>query len=177
MKRRSKIFLFGLGVGLGFMAKDIYAQTAGLRRQFGPVVLGWLANGSSIDDLVAELEASGKRAEQQLMDRLPSEKNYKILVHVIGIERWGQSRLNVALGAPFILDDYERYRPRRGLSWNELQDSFQQTRALTIQMAERIAEGYGADATVPHNEFGDLTPLQWLVYLRNHANIELWKMN
>ena len=177
MKRSSKLFLFGLGVGLGFMAQDIYAQTAGLRRQLGPVVLGWLANGSSIEDLVAELEAGGKRAEQQLMDRLPSEKNYKILVHVIGIERWGQSRLNVVLGAPFTLDEYERYRPKRGQSWNELQDTFQQTRALTIKMAERIAEGHSGDVTVLHNEFGDLNPLQWLVYLRNHANIELWKMN
>ena len=93
------------------------------------------------------------------------------------MERWGQSRLRVALGQPLVLDEYDGYRPTMGQSWNELQDAFTATREQTILLAEQFASAELGETTVRHNEFGDLSILQWLVYLRTHANTELWKMN
>ena len=139
--------------------------------------MGWLAQGRSLEDVSAELEASGKRATQQLIDSMPSKKNYQLLRHVVGIERWGQSRLKVMLGEPLTLDDYDGYRPTQGMSWNELQDAFEATREETLQIIEELSAKEVEGVLVPHNEYGELTAVQWLVYLRNHANIELWKLN
>lgn len=178
MKRSSKFLFFGFGLALGLQARELWKRSDDVKEQFGPVVMGWMAKGASLEDVSAELEASGKRITQQLIERLPSEKNYKILAHVIGIERWGQSRLQVALGQPLVLDEYDGYRPAMGQSWNELQDAFSTTREQTILLTEQLASAELGDVTVRHNEFGELSILQWLVYLRTHANSEIqWKMN
>lgn len=177
MKRSGKFFYFGLGIALGFWARDLWKQADGIKHQAGPLVFGWLAKGASLEDLTAELEAGGNRLSQRIMDRLPSEKNYKLLKHVIGIERWGQSRLKAILGDTLVIDEYDRYRPARGLSWNQLQDAFEETRAQTIQLAREITDRGLDETTALHNEFGELSAVHWLVYLRNHADIELWKMN
>lgn len=177
MKRSSKIFFFGFGLGLGLMARELWKQADDVKRYAGPIGMKWLTKGTSLEDVAAELEASGKRATQQLIERLPSEKNYEILSHLIGIERWGQSRLKVAMGEPLNMEEYDRHRPAIGQSWNQLQDAFNATREQTIELAEKLAADELGDVIVPHNEFGDLTTLQWLVYLRMHANAELWKMN
>lgn len=177
MKRSTKFLLFGIGLGLGLYGREIFNRSKGITQASGPRVMGWLSRDATTEELIAELEAAGKRSMQQIMEKLPTERNYKLLNHVIGIERWGQQRLRVGLGAPFQLDEYDRYRPPFGISWNELQDLFQQTRQETLALATRLAEQGLAEKTVLHNDFGELTINHWLCYLRIHARNELWKMN
>jgi len=107
---------------------------------------------------------------------MPTERNYKRLNHIIGIERWGQQRLKVALGTPFVMDEYDGYRPPFGLSWNELQDMFNQTRLDTLALANRLNEQGAVQKTVFHNTFGEISTTHWLYYLRVHANSEIWQM-
>lgn len=177
MKRTTKLFLFGLGVGLGLSAREIFKQSDKVTQTVGPTLFDWLTKGSSIEDLAAELEASGKRNLQQLMEKMPTERNYKLLNHLIGIEKWGQRRLRVAVGEPFLLDEYDSYRPARGLSWNELQDIFGQTRKETLELARALEAAGVGDVQVLHNAFGEICVTHWLYYLRLHASTELWKMN
>jgi hypothetical protein len=94
------------------------------------------------------------------------------LSHVVGIERWGQRRLQVALGEPLLMDEYDNYRPARDLDWQGLQAEFQATRRETIALAQRLEQA-GAEATrVNHNSFGDLSVRGWLYYLGRHADLE-----
>lgn len=178
MKRSTKVFLFGLGIGLGLSARELLKHSKQVTQSAGPVVFDWLGKGVSTADLAAELEASGKRNLQQLMERMPTKHNYNLLNHLIGIEKWSQRRLQVALGeSTFVLDEHDDYRPEFGLSWNELQDVFSQTRTDTLVLAEKIGLADCGDMRVLHNDFGEISANHWLYYLRLHANGELLKMN
>lgn len=177
MKRSTKFFLFGLGVGLGLSAREIVKQSAGIIQTVAPKVFEWLGKGTSVSDAAAELDASGKRNLQQLLEKMPTEHNYRTLNHLIGIERWGHRRIKTALGQPATLEEYDSYRPSFGLSWNELQDIYQTARAETLSLANAIEENGVGDVRVMHNEFGALTTKEWLIYLKLHANAEIWKMN
>ncbi len=178
MKRSTKFFLFGLGLGLGLSARELLKHSKQVTQSTGPVVFEWLGKGVPTADLAAELEASGKRNLQQLMEKMPTKHNYNLLNHLIGIEKWGQQRLKVALGeSEFVLDEHDEYRPEFGLSWNELQDVFSQTRLDTLDLAEQISVADCGDRRVLHNDFGEISANHWLFYLRLHANGELWKMN
>ncbi|MFK7805234.1 MAG: hypothetical protein AB8G95_26620 [Anaerolineae bacterium] len=178
MKRSTKFFLFGLGIGLGLSARELLKHSKQVTQTAGPIVFDWLGKGVPTADLAAELEASGKRNLQQLMEKMPTKHNYNVLNHLIGIEKWGQQRLRVALGdGAFVLDEHDDYRPRFGLSWNELQDVFSQTRIETLELAERIDAAEKGGERVLHNDFGEISANHWLHYLRLHANGELWKMN
>ena len=177
MKRSTKFFLFGLGLGLGVSAREILKRSKEVTQAVGPHVFEWLGKGASIEDLTAELEAAGKRNMQQLMEIIPTERNYRLLNHMIGIEKWGQQRLKVALGEPFELDEHNRYCPPFRLSWNELQDIFSQTRSDTLEIARQIEALEPNETEIFHNDFGEMSVNHWLHYLRLHANIELWKMN
>jgi hypothetical protein len=93
--------------------------------------------------------------------------------HIIGIERWGQSRLRVFLGAPLLQDEYDAYKPETGLTVSELREVMRATRAETVALARELAaRQIPLDATVPHNDFGPLTARGWLSYLNDHATRE-----
>ncbi|MEM9774012.1 MAG: hypothetical protein AAF902_05495 [Chloroflexota bacterium] len=177
MKRSTKFFFFGLGIGLGLSAREIVKQSAGIIQTVAPMVFDWLGKGTSVPDAAAELEASGKRNMQQLMEKMPTEHNYRKLNHLIGIERWGHRRIKTALGETAVIEEYDSYRPAFGLSWNELQDIYQVTRDETLNLANAIEEKDASDIRVMHNEFGKITAKEWLIYLKLHANAEIWKMN
>ena len=177
MKRSTKFLFFGIGLGLGLFAREIAKNSKGFTQAVGPHLFEWVSRGASLEDLTAELEAAGKRNLQQLMEKMPTERNYKQLNHMIGIELWGQQRLRVGLGAPFQLDEYDSYRPPFGVSWNELHDIFDQTRQETLDLANRLVESGLADETIWHNDLGELSIKHWLYYLRIHANTEMWRMN
>ncbi len=49
----------------------------------------------SLDQLMARAEASGKTILTRLANKADTPQNRKKLRHIIGIERWGQSRLKV----------------------------------------------------------------------------------
>lgn len=169
-------FWFGVGVGLGVTLHRAFWQNRPLTQLLGPPVLRWWDRGKSDQDIIDALKASGLRIKQQLLNTHPTQKNYAVLNHLIGIERWGQRRLAVALGEPLVEEEYDGYRPPRGLSWNELQDQFAETRDQTITLAQLIRDRRAGSNLIPHNSYGQLTPAMWLTFLRAHAEGELLKM-
>lgn len=127
---------------------------------------------ASFQDLIGKLEHS----KTVIMDRAQkagdSEQNRRVLSHIIGIERWGQSRLRVFLGEPLVMDEYNGYRPSRETSWPTLLQGFADTRAETIRLAQQLATQQPVVATVPHNQFGETSVKGWLQCLLFHASRE-----
>jgi len=128
------------------------------------------------EQMAERLELDGRTLERTFAAATDSPHNRQLLSHVSGIERWGQSRLQVALGAPLALDEYDGYRPAREASWAELQDAFHSTRQQTVALARQLGPAVEAGVHVPHNQFGLLTLRSWLRYLDIHANMEAKKL-
>ena len=96
-----------------------------------------------------------------------------VLRHIVGIERWGQRRLRVALGdVPFERDTYQGYAPDPAATLDGLVSALRATRQDTIVLARRLASEGSATVAVEHNGLGPLTALAWLRYLRLHADLE-----
>lgn len=137
----------------------------------------WPVWGKSLDAMAGQLE----RGLEPILDRFQrggdSEQNRRVLSHIIGIERWGQNRLRMFLGNPLVMDEYNGYRPSRETSGAELVEMMKSTRAETVALARQIG-GQGASTvkTMPHNQFGPLTPRGWMFYLYFHARAESRKM-
>jgi len=131
------------------------------------------AQSKSMRDLIKELQNEGEKLDQKLARAPDSPRNRTQLNHIIGLERWGQSRLHSALGNPLLADEYEGYRPAAELSWDDLRRAFAQTRADTITLTEQLAaQSRPSDHQIPHNQLGPLTIKGWLRYLTNHATRE-----
>ena len=121
----------------------------------------------------AYLEESGKQVLSRAEAATDTPQNTRQLNHIVGIERWGQSRLRVALGEPLQMDEYNGYRPPRERTLAELKTDFQATRQETVALARQLAEAdIPADLTIPHNQHGDFYVHSWLYYLHMHANLE-----
>jgi hypothetical protein len=95
------------------------------------------------------------------------------LRHITGIERWGQRRLQVALGEPFVLDEYDGYQPAADADLATLREAFRTTRQATVELAQKLAAaGVSDEVKIRHNQFGPVTVRGWLSYLTTHANFE-----
>jgi hypothetical protein len=133
--------------------------------------------GKGLADFPAQFEAGGTKIMKRADDLDDSDLNRRVLNHIIGIERWGQRRLKVALGEPFLQDEYNGYRPARETSWEALKTAFAQTRAETVALARTLAAQPGlASKRIRHNDYGDLSVGGWLNYLRTHAELESRKL-
>jgi hypothetical protein len=131
----------------------------------------------SLGQLAARLQASGDAIDARLRALPDSARNRQVLSHVIGIERWGQSRLKTALGAPLLMDEYNSYRPQHDCEWADLKSAFHTTRQETLGLTRQIeAAPPPVDFKAPHNQFGPLSVAGWLRYLEMHANGEIKKM-
>lgn len=131
------------------------------------------ARKQSIGALATALEEAGNELGQRVAAAPDTEVNRKQLRHIMGIERWGQRRLRVALGAELLRDEYDEYAPAEYMPWAQLKEEWSSTRRETIAIARTLEQvGVGNAITVPHNEFGDLSVRGWLRYLNMHANIE-----
>lgn len=131
------------------------------------------ARGKGIAALAAELEASGRTMAQRLERAADTPGHREAIAHWVGIERWGQRRLRVALGEPFVHDAYHAYRPDVAAGMAALRDAFDQTRAETVALARRLDDaGVAPSTTVPHNDLGDLSVAGWLAYLVQHPEQE-----
>lgn len=94
------------------------------------------------------------------------------LRHITGIERWGQRRLQVALGEPFVQDEYDNYQPANA-DIATLREEFRATRQATVALAQKLAvAGIGDQVKIRHNQFGPVTVRGWLSYLHTHADWE-----
>jgi len=130
----------------------------------------------SAEQMAERLELDGRTLERTFAAAKDNPHNRTLLSHISGIERWGQSRLQVALGAPLLMDEYDSYRPAREASWAELQDAFRSTRQRTVVVARQLGPAVEAGVQVPHNQFGPLMMRSWLRYLDMHANMEAKKL-
>ena len=119
------------------------------------------------------LEASGENISQHISRVKDSEANRAKLRHIIGIERWVQSRLRVALGDEFTKDEYDGYAPSADTTWQQLKDDFASTRAITIGLTnELIIQNVPTILKIEHNSFGPVSPRGWLRYIDFHSNWE-----
>jgi hypothetical protein len=131
----------------------------------------------SLDQHALRLEQSGQTITTTLKAVPGNERNRRLLSHVIGIERWGQSRLRTALGEPLAMDEYNSYRPPRERTWAELQGDFIQVRLETLALVRQLEASPPVDEfKVPHNQYGPLSIGGWLRYIDMHANGEVQKM-
>lgn len=132
------------------------------------------AGTKSVAELKAELTASRSSLGAQLAGAADSEKARGKLAHVIGIERWAQSRLTVALGDALTMDEYDGYRPVASLTLAEMTKEFASTRDETLLIADQLAAIPNVETqTVAHNDMGDMQVRSWLQYIDMHASFEL----
>ena len=145
------------------LAAQLFFVRPGNRKSFDALRENLELSGAKIKERIANLDANSSN----------SEKTTKVLRHIIAIERWGQRRLMVFFGEPFQMDENYAYKPDKSMSWGELQESFAETRAKTVEITRSLATKTGVEEqTVKHNDFGDITAKAWLQYLTVHANIE-----
>lgn len=130
------------------------------------------AGKCSLSELAARLEESGRQIEQRFAAAGDTPASREKLHHTVGIERWGQSRLRVALGEELHLDEYDGYRPAPDQGWAELLALFQRTRQETVGLAHQLEQAGAERALVSHNDWGDLSARGWLFYLNLHADLE-----
>lgn len=131
------------------------------------------AGAKSIAQLADELEASGREMDERMEGQPDTPGNREAIAHWVGIERWGQRRLRVALGEPFVEDAYHPYRPDKENGVESLRQAFAETREETVALARELAEeGVDAGRTIRHNDLGDLSVRGWLSYLIQHPEQE-----
>lgn len=143
----------------------------------GKLLMERPARDKSLADLREELQVTGREAQQHLDGIDDTPQNREALRHVIAIERWGQRRLEVALGEPLVMDESDEYIPAEDAGWDRLQETFRETRQKTVTLARKLdEEGVGREQTVPHNQWGDLSVHGWLYYLNFHANRDVQQL-
>jgi hypothetical protein len=143
----------------------------------GRLIFDKPARATTLAQLAETMQAAGQAVEDKLSQADDSYANYDCLAHIIGIERWGQRRLQTALGEPLLMDEYDAYRPSIALFWDDLRAEFAQTRQQTLDIIRQLDQA-GVDHTtaVRHNELGIMTVAGWIRYLDMHANLEAKKL-
>lgn len=119
----------------------------------------------------AALRDSGETTLRTLGAQRPTPRHLAKLRHVIGIERWGQRRLRVLLGEPFVAEGHRPYLPPEDRSWEALLEEFRETREETVRLADSLRDRTSA-GRVAHDQFGELSARGWLRYLKGHAEFE-----
>lgn len=131
------------------------------------------ARGRGWSDLAQSLAESGDDLATRMHDAPDTPHNREVVQHVVGIERWGQRRLRVALGERFVLDGHRPFRLPDDTSMRELSEAFTRTRADTVALTRELeANGADKELQVRHNDLGELTLGAWLAYLDGHARRE-----
>ncbi len=119
------------------------------------------------------LDEKGKVIESRIEKGDGSGKQHSTLTHVIGIEKWAQSRIRVALGDAYKQEEYMVYRPAKETAWADLLPIFRETRAESVALAKQLAaKNVPIDTKVQHNQFDDFSTRAWLQYIMGHADFE-----
>ncbi len=128
------------------------------------------ARGATYTELTQRLTDSQSDLATRLRQAGDTPRNRKQACHLIGIERWGQRRLRVALGEPFVRDEYDAYCPDSNLGMTALTQAFIETRAETVTLASALEQKQiPLTKQVVHNDAGELSVGAWLGYLNSHA--------
>ena len=131
------------------------------------------ARKRTMQELAQSLEHSGEKTAARLQRAAGTAHNREIANHIVGIERWGQRRLRVATGEPFVMDRYRSYRLPEHTDLQGLRSAFISTRRETVRLA-RMLDGTSVSPTmkIRHNDFGELSIKGWFAYLDGHAKRE-----
>ncbi len=131
------------------------------------------AKGRSGKEFAGSLERSGEEVEKRLRSAPDTPHNREVANHIVGIERWGQRRLRVALGEPPLLDSYRGYRLSESVDLEALRSAFSDTRRGTVDLARELSfTDTKLRTKVRHNDLGALSVGGWLAYLEGHAKRE-----
>ncbi len=96
--------------------------------------------------------------------------NREAINHWVGIERWSLDRVRQWRDPPTELGSYRPFRRPEGSSLEDLQEAFARTRQESITLARELAgSDIDPDATVPHNDLGPLTVVEWFEYMDDHS--------
>lgn len=146
----------------------------GLRAMLFSPVLRWQGRKHEIEEWPSALAAESPGIEARFRASQGGPTKVQQAGHVIGIERWCQSRLRVFLGEPLRMDEYDGYRPGPELQdMSALAEAFAQARTESVALLDEIlAAGVDEETRVPHNDFGPLSLRRWVGYLHMHANFE-----
>ena len=144
-----------------------------IARIFGMMMFERPARKMSYDDYATALKKNGDAVANRIENGANADKAHSVATHFIGIEKWAQSRLRVALGEPFKADEYDAYRPAKELDYAELLPIFRETRAESIALAQQLAaQNVPTSTRVKHNQFGDFSTRAWLHYIMSHGDFE-----
>lgn len=135
-----------------------------------PVFIEWPASQRRLNDLREAFINTIEPVEARIR-KAQSPEAEQIIRHIIGMERWGQNRLRVALGNPLVMDEHHAYKPPQGLSKDHLLVEFRKTRLQTLELIEQL-KGTIDPQYIPHNAMGPLSTRGWLYYLCLHADWE-----
>jgi hypothetical protein len=128
------------------------------------------AKNMSWDDLTRRLEGSAEIVLPRFDNASNTPRQIEAAKHVIGIERWAQRRLKIALGEPTTMDEYDSYRPEQLNDIKALREEFASMRRDTVAILRQLHDaGVPLEKTTPHNEVGQLTIRGWVLYLTDHA--------
>lgn len=179
MTKRSKVFVpvvvtaatVGVAAGAVYVARNREDEVKGF---LVAQVLERPAARQSYAELGQKLERGGLLLAGRAARAADTDANRAVLTHVIGLERWGQNRLRVALGQrEYVLDEHHPYKPGAGATLRELQDLLSQTRSQTVDLVRQLHDHPPAEGvTVEHNALGPLSAKAWLRYLTWHADLE-----
>ncbi|CAN5857038.1 hypothetical protein BH24DEI2_BH24DEI2_18840 [soil metagenome] len=140
-------------------------------------VLEQQAKGQSFQALAHALERASTPVTERLDRATDTLHNRKVAHHIIGIERWGQRRLQVPLGEAFVDDSYQGYRLAEDADLATLRSAFGTTRRDTVELVREL-EAAKVDPTtkVCHNDLGALSVGAWLAYLTSYGKRESSKL-
>lgn len=145
---------------------------SGLRSAAAAVIIELPARWTGIDRLIRRLEKDGAALNKRAAAAADRPSNAAVLAHIIGIERWGQRRMRVALGEPLLSDEYDTYRPAE-TSVPALRAAFLATRQETVSLCKSLRmAGVDPRTRIHHNQLGSISLLGWLFYLTVHAGVE-----
>jgi hypothetical protein len=141
-----------------------------IMRLLKPIFIERPANRQNLDELKAAFIRTTVPVETRIRAAQTPEAE-KTIRHIIGIERWGQNRLRVALGKPLVMDEHHAYKPAEGLSKDTLLWEFRSTRLQTLELTDKL-KGAIDPQYILHNTMGPLSLRGWLYYLYLHADWE-----
>ena len=126
--------------------------------------------GKSYADNKRQLEESATLVQSMIDEASDNEKSRQELLHIIGMERWMQSRMKVVLGEPFTQEEYDGYRPPEDAGWQDLKQAFIQTRHDSYDICDALAtKNVDGSQTVTHNQLGELSIRAWMEYMLIHS--------
>lgn len=137
----------------------------------GRILFERQAKGKTGIQLAEDLERSGRELMARFQSAAETERNHRVVTHIIGIEKWCQLRVQVAQGAPFRDEEYTVHRPPQNTSWADLRAMFEQTRRESVALARSLSTTQ-LTQKVRHNMYGEITTGAWIRYIYLHGNLE-----